>query len=125
MTIRTDHLLRALQAYQEVCWINPNFGKKISYFTINDVIDASKRLQRFAPYIAKVFPDTKSTNGIIESELVEIPSMLDKIKEKEHFETNSKLYFKCDNNLPVSGSIKARGGIYEVLTFAEKVALDS
>ncbi|MBO1301010.1 MULTISPECIES: D-serine ammonia-lyase [Enterococcus] len=126
MTNKTDRLLIALQSYQEVCWINPNFGeRKTSCFTINDVIDASKRLQRFAPYIAKVFPETKATGGIIESELVEIPNMLDKIKEKEHFETNSKLYFKCDNNLPVSGSIKARGGIYEVLTFAEKVALDS
>lgn len=66
MTNKTDRLLRALQSYQEVCWINPNFGEiKTSCFTINDVIDASKRLQRFALYIAKVFPETKATGGII------------------------------------------------------------
>ena len=40
-----------------------------------DVKDAEERLKRFAPYIAKVFPETKETGGIIESPLVKIPSM--------------------------------------------------
>lgn len=40
-----------------------------------DVDDAHARLNRFAPYLAKAFPETAVTKGIIESELVAIPAM--------------------------------------------------
>lgn len=126
MTIEMDAFLTDLKNLNEVCWKNPNFGESSdSYFSLEDILDASNRLDRFAPYIAKVFPETEPTKGIIESHLVEIPNMLTTLKEKENLTTNGKLYLKYDNNLPISGSIKARGGIYEVLKFAETVALES
>ncbi|MDF9482960.1 D-serine ammonia-lyase [Bacillus cereus] len=121
-------LVNKLIATEEVFWINPNIEKyeraiKDSPLNEENVKDAEERLKRFAPYIAKVFPETKGTNGIIESPLVKISSM------KEALETNYKqpilgeLLLKCDSHLPISGSIKARGGIYEVLKHAEQLAL--
>lgn len=126
MSLQMDEFLTDLQHCQEVFWKNPHFGQpETDVFNMNDILDASERLERFAPYIAKVFPETEKTNGIIESQLMEIPNLLTTLKAKEEINLTGKLYLKCDHDLPISGSIKARGGIYEVLKFAETIALES
>ncbi|PEC83226.1 D-serine ammonia-lyase [Bacillus cereus] len=121
-------LLNKLIETEEVFWVNPNMEKyetaiKDSPLNEEDVKDAEKRLKRFAPYIAKVFPETKETNGIIESPLVKIPLMKQALEKHYEQPILGGLLLKCDSHLPVSGSIKARGGIYEVLKHAEQLAL--
>ncbi|MEE1037646.1 MAG: D-serine ammonia-lyase [Eubacterium sp.] len=104
----------------EVFWINENVGKypeKVK-FTKEDILDAAARLERFAPYLMSAFPETEKSQGIIESPVVEIPSMA------EYFNIENRVFLKMDANLPISGSVKARGGIYEVLKLAEKIAID-
>lgn len=114
-----------MAAYKEIYWTNPNAGKeKALPFTMEDILDAEARLARFAPYIAKAFPETAKDGGIIESRLTEIPKMKAQLA-KDCGDFGGRLFLKCDSHLAVSGSVKARGGIYEVLKFAEKVAMDA
>jgi D-serine dehydratase len=121
-------LLEEMKSLKEVFWLNDNYKSfdqisgelPLSY---EDVLDAEKRLKRFAPYIAKVFPETK--DGIIESPISLIDNM--KIKMEKDFGTSiyGKLLVKRDDSLPIAGSIKARGGIYEVLKHAETLAIEN
>jgi len=119
-------LIGKMQANEEVFWLNPNYNNVLSPdITMADIEDAEKRLLRFAPYIKSVYPETAPKQGIIESELVEIPQMAKLLEGEAGVPLKGKLMLKCDNALPISGSVKARGGIYEVLWFAEKVAMEN
>lgn len=117
-------VIRDLTALRETLWLDEHkrpAAQAIAACPLGmaDVRDAEARLARFAPYLAKVFPETAPAGGILESPLREIDAMAGTLG------VEGKLLLKCDSHLPVSGSIKARGGIYEVLCVAEQVALES
>lgn len=123
-------LVNDLVDLKEVVWFNPKVtttdqGLPYVGLTQDDVIDAQARLQRFAPYLAKAFPETAVTQGIIESEVVDIPKMKVALEKRYNTSISGQLRLKKDSHLPISGSIKARGGIYEVLTHAEKLAINA
>ncbi|MEB6857544.1 D-serine ammonia-lyase [Proteus cibi] len=123
-------LVRDLVDLKEVVWFNPKVtttdqGLPYVGLTQDDVIDAQARLQRFAPYLVKAFPETAVTQGIIESEVVDIPKMKVALEKRYNTPISGQLRLKKDSHLPISGSIKARGGIYEVLTHAEKLAINA
>ena len=123
-------LLDDLRALKEICWLNPG---KLSFdeamrtceLTIKDVQEASARLDRFAAYFRVAFPETLPLGGIVESPLREIPRMKKALEEDQRCEIAGKLYLKMDSHLPVSGSVKARGGVYEVLKTAEEIAVSN
>lgn len=118
--IKESPLVGPMSEYKEVYWGNPEYGQAAQMpFTLEDIEDAEARLARFAPYIKKAFPETEKTNGIIESQLKEIPFM------GKELNIDGRLFLKCDSHLPVSGSVKARGGIYEILKLAETIALEN
>lgn len=121
-------LVQSLIALEPVTWFNPNtttLAAGLPYVGLDssNVADASARLARFAPYMCEAFPETRTSNGILESEIAAIPAMQATLNRRYGVEVTGRLLLKKDSHLPISGSIKARGGIYEVLTHAEQLAI--
>ena len=123
-------IMDCIAALEESAWINPEkelFQEAIARCPLSyaDVQDASDRLDRFAAYFRKAFPETAAAGGILESPLRQIPRMQTALEGKFGGPIPGKLWIKLDSHLPISGSIKARGGIYEVLYTAEQIALQN
>ncbi|ARV72407.1 D-serine ammonia-lyase [Vibrio campbellii] len=123
-------LVKRLIDLEEVVWFNPNITtleEGLPYVGLGaaNIKDASERLKRFAPYLMKAFPETAASDGIIESNVVEIDKMKSCLEAQYGTQILGRLMLKKDSHLPISGSIKARGGIYEVLTHAEKLAIEA
>ena len=121
-------LIRDLVALQETTWFNPGVAPVAQAIgdvglTEADVADASARLTRFASYLRQAFPETASSGGIIESDIVPVSHLQQLLGERYNQVLTGSLWLKRDSHLPISGSIKARGGIYEVLKHAEDLAL--
>ena len=123
-------LLQELMQEQETTWFNDQVlpakdGIERVGLTVTDVDDAADRLKRFAPLIMALFPATASSMGIIESPLVAVPGLAAALGNRYGQQLPGQLWAKLDSELPISGSIKARGGIYEVLKHAEDLAIDA
>ena len=115
---------------KETCWKNEKYAPAAGAIqncalTYADMEDASRRLQRFAPYFRVAFPETVPTGGIIESQLRPIPQMQKALEETYGLKIPGSVFLKLDSHLPVAGSVKARGGVYEVLKLAEDIAIKS
>ncbi|SDR76208.1 D-serine ammonia-lyase [Halopseudomonas litoralis] len=123
-----DSLVQELIDLKETVWFNPavqpaTVALSDVGLTLDDMHDASARLTRFAAYIRRIFPQTEQAGGIIESPIQPVPQMQNAIGQRYNLPLSGQLWLKLDNALPISGSIKARGGIYEVLKHAEDLAL--
>ncbi|MBR6570193.1 MAG: D-serine ammonia-lyase [Clostridia bacterium] len=118
-----------IMAMRETFWQNDRLlpfeqAIRTSVLSAADVKDASDRLKRFAAYFKAAFPETAKENGLIESPLCRIPQMQQAMEKKYQETLHGELLIKLDSHLAVSGSIKARGGIYEVLCVTEQIAME-
>lgn len=120
--LRDDPFLARLADQEPSAWFNPAVtttaeGLAASELSSSIVDDAAARLDRFAPWIAQAFPETAGAQGVVESPLDAALGM-----QRELNLAAGQLLLKRDDILPVSGSIKARGGVHEVLEYAESLA---
>ena len=125
-TLHSDDLSSQLKAGKPLLWLNPQLapankvldGLEASHsMKLADIEAADSLLRRWAPALVRLFPELASSNGLIESQLIELADA-DRVTGVK---TGGRSFIKGDHALPVAGSIKARGGIYEVLVYAEEL----
>jgi len=122
--------LAKLREAQPHLWCNPGLQPVEEALnglplTLDDIQAAEARWHRFAPLLVALFPELSPTHGIIESALIKIPKMQHVLEMGHMAGVKGNLWAKGDHDLPVAGSVKARGGIYEVLCLAENRVLEA
>lgn len=80
--------------------------------TMQEMTSAVERYRRFESVLTKLFDG--DWDGKIQSDLKPYPHA------EEH---QGHLLVKCDATLPMTGSVKARGGVYELLCYIEQIGL--
>ena len=123
----TDRLNK-IKNEEEILWINTKMEKvemahAQSVYSFADIQDIEDRFQRFAAYFEVAFPETKQYKGLLESEITKIKNMQEWLEGQYDTTLPGDFYIKRDDLLPISGTIKSRGAIYEVLKYAETLAL--
>ncbi len=121
-------IVQKLSEGEETVWVNPKkipFAENRLGISMADIDEAEARLQKFAPFIMKCFPETEKDGGMIESVLMPISGMQKHLEETYGVSIPGRFMLKQDSHLAVAGSVKARGGIYEVLKHTEDLALEA
>ncbi|WP_052249089.1 D-serine ammonia-lyase [Leisingera sp. ANG-Vp] len=118
-------LLRRLQALGSLMWINPGLGPVAAAqvpVRPEQVAEAEANWRALAPLLQLCFAELEQSGGVIASELIEVADLAAAMGQDK-----GRFFVKGDHALPVAGSVKARGGVYEVflhgLSLARKLGL--
>ena len=114
-------LLRTLRDQTETLWVNDRYRPQAlgSFAGAESMQDAGARLQRHADVMARIFPELREAAGRVQSPLLPL-ARLQAARDAQQGAAGT-WFLKCDHALPVAGSVKARGGFHEVLSFAERL----
>ena len=128
-SITETERLNKIKNEDEIVWINPKMEKaeiahEQSVYSFADIQDVEDRFHRFAAYFEVAFPETKQYKGLLESEMTKLQNMHEWLEGQYDMTLPGDFYIKRDDLLPISGTIKSRGAIYEVLKYAETLALE-
>lgn len=125
--METEEVIELLKARRPLLWVNPGLRPAAQALPslplqLCDIKEAEARLDRFAPLTAELFSETEETGGTIESDLIPAARLREAMEGHFDLHLPGRFWVKGDHALPIAGSVKARGGIYEVLHFAEQLA---
>ncbi|HTO14679.1 MAG TPA: D-serine ammonia-lyase [Edaphocola sp.] len=112
---------------KEVLWLNPylkSFSNELKLpIQRNNMEETRLFMEKYASFMEQVFPELAAHNGHLLSPLKEIENFKNLRNIASNIQNTGRFFIKCDNDLPVAGSIKARGGFFEVLQFAHILAI--
>lgn len=113
----------AVREGRPTIWRNPRLGRAAEIlpglaYGLAEVEAAQARWRRFDPLLAQLFPELAT--GRIDSPLVPLSADLAALVSGR---PGAPVLVKADHDLPITGCIKARGGVYEVLVHAERLGL--
>lgn len=125
VTLPNDPAREDVLAGRPALWMNPNLkpdGISDPSLPIRSaqVSEAEANWRILAPVLKTCFPELEASNGMILSQLIEAKDLRKALgyAGPEY----GRVFVKADNDLPVAGSIKARGGVYEVFMYAKQMA---
>ena len=84
------------------------------------ILAAEDRLRRAVPLLARMFPQTAGTDQPLRSPLLTVGRLRASFGLTD---ADGQWLIKADHQLPVAGSIKARGGFHEVIALAERLCI--
>jgi D-serine dehydratase len=102
---------RAVAARQPVLWINDAPRKPVTAEQLAAIATAQLRLDRFAPLLVTTFPELAEDAGRVRSPLYDGTALAKALE----LDAGTALLIKGDHDLPIGGSVKARGGANAVL----------
>jgi D-serine dehydratase len=123
MAVASDLILDRLRQARPCFWKN---SAALSQPLLDDplghaVDEAEDRLKRSTRLLWALFPGLKDAEAPIKSPLVAAGTLGVALGATPALA--ERLWVKADHQLPIAGSVKARGGFHEVIAIAEKIAL--
>lgn len=115
-------------AARPALWLNPSqrengINDPVLPVRARQVKEAEENWQRLAPLLCHCFPELEAAGGAIRSRLGEALDLRNALGYSgPEF---GRIFVKNDGDLPVAGSIKARGGVYEVFMYALSLAIEN
>lgn len=100
-----------VRAGRSALWANPAYIPCADPAARTDLDRARADWDMLAPLLGRLFPELETSGGRIMSDLIPAPA-------GAFGDTVGTLLIKGDHALPVAGSIKARGGLFEVFMCA-------
>ncbi|MFP4644161.1 MAG: D-serine ammonia-lyase [Spirochaetales bacterium] len=133
--IRSDFsTTTALSFGEPLVWHNPSILKETGNASadearcdgcpldLSQLETATRRMRRYEALLPDIFPELRGRQDRSGPETETYGGLRSPLRELSRSRWGDKRVFgKCDNELPVAGSIKARGGFYEVFYHAERV----